>query len=59
MTEKLKPCPFCGGEAAVSYSIVKKYFITCLKCYASTKLKDTEGLAIKAWNRRVNDEPTN
>lgn len=64
--EKLKPCPFCGGEAEVKkkeFGDNTGYaFITCKSCEASTK-RFTKSLdysavyeAIKSWNRRVSDE---
>lgn len=46
MTElmgKLKPCPFCGGEAVlsdVSRGMGKpKYAVVCTKCEASSRVK--------------------
>lgn len=53
---KLKPCPFCGGEAKV-HVIFRGMVIVCCKnddCAATCPLsarpkKD----AIAAWNRRV------
>jgi Lar family restriction alleviation protein len=52
--EELKKCPFCGGEAKiVGYSL---FWIVCKECFAETDAFDTKIEAIKAWNRRVNDE---
>ena len=81
MTElmgKLKPCPFCGGEAIlsdVSRGMGKpKYAVVCTKCGASSIVKtpsrnrrsryweldkqEVMRWAVKAWNRRVNDDHT-
>ena len=62
MSEKLKPCPFCGGEAALQYGrfygneFYKDYFCFCDECEASTTYFPTVAEAIEAWNRRVNNE---
>ena len=63
MTEtKLKPCPFCGGEAKV-YIEDKAVSIGCSKCLcgtawmngASTTEKKIE-VAAQDWNRRITDD---
>ena len=62
--EKLKPCPFCGGEAVImeryrkGTTNRKMYWVECKACWAAqyhgndggyrTKAKATE-----AWNRRM------
>ena len=61
MNDKLKPCPFCGGEAKVSkYEIITNmptHSVHCADCYSRTwGMFDKEKQAIEAWNRRVNDE---
>jgi len=67
--EKLKRCPFCGGEARVSTYVVERGITVasaaqceCKECGATTKeVKDKEGdgsfvsNAIEAWNRREDD----
>ena len=58
MSEELKPCPFCGGEADVIQPMQKSpYNAYCQVCgcvlFTDHKQK---GKAIKAWNRRVNDD---
>ena len=55
--EKLKPCPFCGGEASVyetgyMYS-APQYYICCDECGSGIAVFNTEQDAIEAWNRRV------
>lgn len=60
MGEKLKPCPFCGGEAVLedlgSYGVVGRYYIHCSKCeIAQDNLWATKQTAIKRWNKRVKE----
>ena len=63
MTEKLLPCPFCGGEAeskmylwghhAETHEPIWCYYIYCTSCDAMTDdVFKTEEEAIAAWNRR-------
>lgn len=62
---KLKPCPFCGGEASVVAKVVYKhvlYYVQCKDCGVTNhpytveqgviapKYEDIP--SIKAWNRR-------
>lgn len=62
MSEKLKPCPFCGGEGYIFGG--KNMFIGGIKYFPRCRTKDcvgnngwvgfnTEYKAIKAWNRRA------
>ena len=61
MTEKLKPCPFCGGEPEVSYA-KGKCRVSCSKCiamvtyYADNTFADydIEAKAIAMWNGNTN-----
>ena len=64
---KLKPCPFCGGEAVLedlggpTVFGEGRYFVKCTnpKCgEEQSGLWATKQTAIKRWNRRVNDERT-
>ena len=63
--EKLKRCPFCGGET--QFSIDEEatidtegrkwgYQVVCSKCCASTGLCFSVEKAIEYWNRRVGNE---
>ncbi len=69
MTEiKLKPCPFCGGEA--EFKTIEKdmlsrqdyIWVRCSKCEATSKKFESNLYssaaedAAKAWNRRIKDE---
>ena len=54
--EKLKPCPFCGGEAKL-YSraidwLLSEHLVRCKKCHCETDVYDTKEEATEAWNRR-------
>lgn len=52
---KLKPCPFCRGEAFVHMlgnEIAKGYYIACDECGAKTIVFGYEAESIEAWNRR-------
>ena len=54
--EKLKPCPFCGGEAEVrkfteTKFFVQCFFVQCKSCLIGTTFK-SEHEAVKVWNRR-------
>ena len=59
MTEKIKACPFCNGEAKLYKSECTfyprdiRYRIACDKCYAMTNLFKTEQEVCNAWNRRA------
>lgn len=57
---KLKPCPFCGGEACVVYDAKRKSVdgkqiigtvVGCTVCNATMFYMNSR-LAIEAWNRR-------
>lgn len=66
MIDKLKPCPFCGGDAEEKYvrrktkyrlftfpDITHFVYIKCKVCGANTSIKETRENAIEAWNRRA------
>lgn len=63
MSNKLLPCPFCGGEAhlLVGDSGIIDVCIECLECetrgptfeeYPPATLDDNEATAVKHWNTR-------
>ena len=58
MNEELKPCPFCGGEAAIKHVTQlweprDSYWAACERCRMSGKHHNTEAEAISAWNARA------
>lgn len=58
MTEKLKKCPFCGGEAHI-YKAMEDYpnwVVECMECRIGTSWHADRGKAIKLWNARAADE---
>ena len=60
MSEKLKPCPFCGGVGEINgkilnwdaYSIEAAFFVQCTKCHNHSDWFDTKADAIKDWQNR-------
>lgn len=52
---KLKPCPFCGGEAEFC-DFDGLRFVRCVKCRISTGYRVSNREAITCWNNRINDE---
>ena len=72
--EKLKPCPFCGGEATAYADNYHKIAVICNGCGVKLGIKLECGVelidgwtaefedldaAIEAWNRRVKNDRTN
>ena len=51
---ELKPCPFCGSEAARSWGVLDSHEVYCIGCHATIK-RDGMEEAIEAWNRRASD----
>ena len=51
MTEELKPCPFCGGEAKC-IEFYGLYHVICCNCYVAGKDCSTRESAVSAWNTR-------
>lgn len=53
-TEKLLPCPHCGGAPTVhTEGWDAAQFIRCTECSANTRLFKTREEAVAAWNRRA------
>lgn len=69
---KLKPCPFCGGEAKMKHGYpgqqrkgMRQAVVQCKKCSCRTvtyrqlayqSWKEVDEQAAEVWNRRVVDE---
>ena len=58
---KLKPCPFCGGEATTVF-YVGYIYVSCEKCGATSEIvkiseeySAAEKTAAEAWNRRADN----
>ena len=57
MTEKLKPCPFCGSNVILIHSTKEMiYQIRCGRCGSNSSYFINKYHAINAWNRRVNND---
>lgn len=64
-TKKLKPCPFCGGQAVIVEAQKNIFYpkgsvyIICNKCNVQTEEYETDYIgtaydkAVSVWNRRV------
>lgn len=54
---RLRPCPFCGGRAAMSsWKQLSEYSVYCTKCGAvAGDYEDTEEKAIARWNKRFKE----
>lgn len=51
--QKLRECPFCGGEAETLGGAY--YWVRCKSCGVETKGFHHKWQAIETWNRRVED----
>ena len=52
---KLKPCPFCGGEAKMKITKYGGSYVMCNKCYCRTT-DGGYGVVQAMWNRRTGNE---
>ena len=52
---KLKPCPFCGGEARIFYIYPYRWMVQCIVCGSGTLHLSSQDTAINAWNRRADN----
>ena len=50
--EKLKRCPFCGGQAEVREFTATLIFVQCKSCLAGTTAFPTADEAVIVWNKR-------
>ena len=54
MTDTLKPCPFCGGEAETNvYGATGEWTVNCPCGAEMNRRVYTEAEAIEAWNTRA------
>jgi Lar family restriction alleviation protein len=58
MSEELKKCPFCGGEAAMRHLENVSFYVVCTKCNAGIETYSDKDAAIAAWNRRAPEPGT-
>lgn len=65
LSEKLQPCPFCGGKAKLEHNYEHDNylsFVRCQKCYAQSHKYMiscdycSDQRAIEAWNKRVENK---
>ena len=52
---RLKPCPFCGGDAVTEYWVFAGYFTVCSECGATSGFCETEKESIDSWNKRAEE----
>lgn len=58
--DKLKPCPFCGGEAELkqfypAFGRRVKTTVECMVCRCNSGTWGRKDKAIEAWNRRAEE----
>ena len=58
MSDKLKPCPFCGGEAHIQMhefvGCANTYGVVCLGCGVETRqFYESKSETVKMWNTRT------
>lgn len=55
---KLKPCPFCGGEAKHYEGKTDAHGVTCMRCSVKMYGYASKGAATRAWNNRPIEDAT-
>ena len=56
MTDKLKPCPFCGWTATVRSYGAEAWYVICDGCNVRKGLYPSREKAIYLWNKRAEVE---
>ena len=59
MPEKLKPCPFCGGEDIImcrEETFIRGYYCRCKSCGCRTMHFSKEEYVLTTWNRRAESD---
>lgn len=57
---KLKPCPFCGGEAEMLGDDDRMYQVFCPNCKATiVNFDDEKEVAAEKWNKRTTEKDLN
>ncbi len=60
MSEKLKPCPFCGGEASMSIGRngenEQLMYVECVSCAGMANMCRYRAEAVTAWNTRATEK---
>lgn len=59
MTDKLKPCPFCGSENVHLSNWSDQAYVYCADCLVKTEVYlhgNCAEKAIEVWNRRAGEE---
>lgn len=62
-SERLKPCPFCGGNAdlysiTIGFNEERVFYIQCDKCLSRSGKWGKKENAIDMWNRRTDNGKT-
>ena len=52
MSEQLKPCPFCGGDAEIYSTLPEHTYVYCRRCGACGWAARNTAEAADAWNSR-------
>ena len=53
LAKSIKKCPFCGGKAGLYQDYMGFWHVQCDNCGIGTTKNDIKELAVKSWNRRV------